>query len=304
MSSASQQPINDGDGKAPLFPFGFGLAYGTAQPPRSALTLIQAESFDAQQGTQLETTTDTGGGQDVGSIAPGDWLAYDLDFGSASPGSVATRIASGATVSGTIQYRLDSTTGPVVASVPVSSTGGWQNWTTATTTLSGSATGVHRLFMTFTGTGGDFVNINHFQFQAGGQLPNAYNVRQAESFSSQSGTQTETTTDTGGGQNVGFIAPGDWLAYSNMDFGSPAAARVLTRIASGATATGTIQYRLDSTTGPVIASVNVSNTGGWQSWTTATTTLSGSATGVHTVFVTFTGSGGDFTNINWFQFQR
>ncbi|SEU12534.1 glycoside hydrolase family 3 N-terminal domain-containing protein [Nonomuraea wenchangensis] len=28
MSSASQQPINDGDGKTPLFPYGFGLTYG------------------------------------------------------------------------------------------------------------------------------------------------------------------------------------------------------------------------------------------------------------------------------------
>jgi beta-glucosidase len=32
MSSASQQPINDGDGKTPLFPYGFGLTYTTQQP--------------------------------------------------------------------------------------------------------------------------------------------------------------------------------------------------------------------------------------------------------------------------------
>jgi beta-glucosidase len=30
MQSASQQPINAGDGKAPLFPLGFGLSYGGA----------------------------------------------------------------------------------------------------------------------------------------------------------------------------------------------------------------------------------------------------------------------------------
>ncbi|GIH05028.1 hypothetical protein Rhe02_30950 [Rhizocola hellebori] len=304
MSSASQQPINDGDGKAPLFAYGFGLSYGTTQPPPSAFSQIQAESYTTQSGTQLETTTDTGGGQDVGHIAPGDNLAYNLAFGSTSPATVVTRIASGATVSGTIQYRLDSTTGPIIASVPVSSTGGWQNWISATTTLSGSATGDHLVYLTFTGTGGDFVNINWLQFQAGSGMPNAYNVRQAESFSSQSGIQTETTTDTGGGQNIGWIAPGDWAAYSNVDFGIPTALSVLTRIASGATATGTIQYRLDSTTGPIIASVAVNNTGGWQAWTTATTNLSGSATGVHTVYLTFTGSGGDFANINWFQFQR
>ncbi|MDI1465303.1 glycoside hydrolase family 3 N-terminal domain-containing protein [Catellatospora sp. KI3] len=32
MSSASQQPINDGDGKTPLFAYGYGLSYST-QPP-------------------------------------------------------------------------------------------------------------------------------------------------------------------------------------------------------------------------------------------------------------------------------
>jgi len=56
--------------------------------------------------------------------------------------------------------------------------------------------------------------------------------------------------------------------------------------------------------GPIIASVAVSNTGGWQSWGSVTTTLSGSATGVHTLYITFTGSGGDFVNLNWFQFAR
>jgi N-acetyl-beta-hexosaminidase len=280
------------------------VPWGTQQMTRGAYTQIQAESYNAQTGTQTETTTDTGGGQNVGFITPGDTLAYDLDFGAASPASVTTRLASGAS-SGTIQYRLDSTTGPIVASVAVTSTGGWQTWTTNTTNLTGAATGVHRLYLTFTGTAGaDFVNLNWLQFNAGGGLPNAYSVRQAESFGSQSGTQTETTTDTGGGQNVGFITPGDWLGYINVDFGTPTAASVTTRLASGASS-GTIQYRLDSTTGPIIASVPVTSTGGWQTWTTNTTNLTGAATSVHTVFLTFTGTAGaDFVNLNWFQFNR
>ena len=279
------------------------VPWGSSQTTRSAYTQIQAESYNAQTGTQTETTTDTGGGQSVGYITPGDTLAYDLDFGAASPASVTTRLASGAS-SGTIQYRLDSTTGPIIASVPVTSTGGWQAWTSTTTNLSGSATGVHRVYLTFTGTAGtDFVNLNWLQFNAGG-LPNAYGVRQVESFSSQSGTQTETTTDTGGGQNVGYITPGDWLGYAGVDFGTPTAASVTTRLASGASS-GTIQYRLDSTTGPIIASVPVTSTGGWQAWTSTTTNLSGSATGVHTVYLTFTGTAGaDFVNLNWFQFNR
>jgi beta-glucosidase len=306
MSSASQQPINDGDGKAPLFPYGFGLTYTSTPPPvGSAFAVTQAESFAAQSGTQTETTTDTGGGQNVGFIAPGDWLAYDLDFGTATPASVVTRIASGASVSGALQYRLDSTAGMVVATVPVSPTGGWQTWTSATTPLSGTATGVHRVFVTFTGTAGsDLLNLNWFQFQPASSA-NAYTTRQAESFSSQSGTQLETTTDTGGGQNVGFIAPGDWLAYTNVDFGTGPPASVTTRVASGASVSGAVQYRLDSTTGTVIATVPVNPTGGWQTWTSTTTTLGAAATGVHTVFLTFTGTAGsEFTNLNWFIFNH
>jgi beta-glucosidase len=161
MQSASQQPINDGDGKPALFPYGFGLRYGGT---RSAYDVIQAESYSAQSGTQTETTTDTGGGQDVGYIAAGDWLAYSgLDFG-AGAASVTTRWASGSGVSGTVQYRLDSVSGPVIASVPVSNSGGWQSWRSTSTSLSGSATGTHTVYITFTGTGGDLVNLNWFQF--------------------------------------------------------------------------------------------------------------------------------------------
>ncbi|ACS93545.1 glycoside hydrolase family 16 domain protein [Teredinibacter turnerae T7901] len=37
---------------------------------------------------------------------------------------------------------------------------------------------------------------------------------EAETFSAMSGVQTETTSDTGGGENVGWIDNGDWLAYN------------------------------------------------------------------------------------------
>src|SRR5205085_11008533 len=33
MQSASQEPINDGDGKPALLPYGFGLTYDTTPPP-------------------------------------------------------------------------------------------------------------------------------------------------------------------------------------------------------------------------------------------------------------------------------
>jgi beta-glucosidase len=163
MQSASQQPINDGDGKPALFPFGFGLSYGVTT--RDAYAQTQAESFSSQSGVQLEATTDTGGGQDVGFIAPGDSITYaNMDFGASTALRVTTRRASGSTSTGTVQYRLDSATGPVIASVNVSNTGGWQTWGSVSTNLTQSVTGVHNLVITFTGSGGDFVNLNWFQF--------------------------------------------------------------------------------------------------------------------------------------------
>jgi beta-glucosidase len=164
MNSVSQQPINDGDGQTPLFPFGFGLSYGGAQT-RDAYSTIEAESFTSQSGIRTETTTDTGGGLNVGFIAPGDSITYTgIDFGSTAARQVFTRRASGASVTGTVQYRLDSATGTVIASVPISNTGGWQTWGSVTTNLSSSVTGVHTVVITFTGSGGEFVNLNWFRF--------------------------------------------------------------------------------------------------------------------------------------------
>jgi hypothetical protein len=79
---------------------------------------------------------------------------------------VATRLASGANVAGTIEYRLDAPTGPVLARVPVSGTGGWQNWTTQTVPTERQVTGVRRLYVRFAGpTGVDLVNLNWFRFE-------------------------------------------------------------------------------------------------------------------------------------------
>jgi beta-glucosidase len=161
-ASAGQEPINDGDGKVPLFPLGAGQRFPATQDPYS---IVGAAYYDGQQGTLLERCTDGGCGQNVGWIATGDLLYYDgVDFGGTPPARVLTRIASGAAAGGTIRYRLDSPTGPVVATVPVSPTGGWQSWATVTAPA-GAATGVHRLYVTFTGsTAADFVNVNWFQF--------------------------------------------------------------------------------------------------------------------------------------------
>ena len=69
----------------------------------------------------------------------------------------------------------------------------------------------------------------------------------------------ETTTDTGGGQNAGSLANGDYLRFDNVDFGSPGANNVSARVASGAAAgvSGLVEFHLDTVTGPLIGSFPV-----------------------------------------------
>jgi hypothetical protein len=133
---------------------------------------------------------------------------------------------------------------------------------------------------------------------------NAYSTIQAESANAQSGTQTETTTDTGGGQDVGFIANGDWLQFNNVNFGSTAATQFSGRVASGAAGgvSGLVEVRLDSRSNAPIGSFAIANTGGWQSWRTVPANIT-AVTGTHTVYITFTsGQPADFVNINWLTF--
>jgi hypothetical protein len=128
---------------------------------------------------------------------------------------------------------------------------------------------------------------------------------QAEAYQAQSGTSTEPTTDTGGGQDVGGIANGDWLRFDGVNFGSTAATQFKARVASGAAGgvSGLIQVRLDSLTATPIGDFAVANTGGWQSWRTVPANIAG-VIGTHTVYITFSsGQPADFVNLNWFTFS-
>ena len=149
----------------------------TSSPPPSsppptgggvdARSTIQAENYQAQSGTQLEATQDTGGGQNVAYISNGDWLRFDgVNFGSTAARQFKARVASGAAagVSGLVQVRLDSPTATPIGDFAVANTGGWQSWTTVPANIA-PTTGTHTVYITFSsGQPADFVNLNWFTF--------------------------------------------------------------------------------------------------------------------------------------------
>jgi glucosylceramidase len=125
---------------------------------------------------------------------------------------------------------------------------------------------------------------------------------QGSSFSSESQLETETTGDSTGEYDLGYIAPGAYAVYKNVDFGT-SVSQVNVRTASDGNG-GTATFYLDSMTSTAIATVALPVTGGWQTWTTVNAPVTG-ASGVHTLYVVFTGGGASasIANANWFQFQ-
>ncbi|WP_261306327.1 glycoside hydrolase family 43 protein [Paenibacillus andongensis] len=127
----------------------------------------EAETIGWNAGITTEESQAAGGpvnNLDVGYINNGDWVAVgNADFGIGGAKTFKANVAS-ATTGGNIEIRLDSVTGTLVGTLPVPSTGGWQNWRELTATI-GGAKGVHKVFFVFTGTGtGYLFNIDYWQF--------------------------------------------------------------------------------------------------------------------------------------------
>ncbi len=97
---------------------------------------IEAENFVVNQGLVLETTTDTGGGQNVGYTNAGDYLEYRIRVSEDGDYPLQARIACNS-IAGKIEVQQRTSTGEVLNSViiDVPVTGGWQSWQTVTSKM-------------------------------------------------------------------------------------------------------------------------------------------------------------------------
>ncbi|MES1190933.1 MAG: cellulase family glycosylhydrolase [Steroidobacter sp.] len=254
---------------------------------------IQAENYCQMSGIQTETTTDTGGGQDVGWIDNGDWMTYSVNVPAAGSYIITYRVAS---LNGGGVLRLENAGGnPVYGDINVPATGGWQNWVTITQVVNLPA-GQQTLGIA-SSVGG--WNLNWFRIDSNSSSSPLATL-QAENYSYMSGIQTETTTDVGGGLDVGWIDAGDWLSYVNTPVTIPS------------TGTYTIAFRVASLNGggkfsfeeagggTQYAVVTVPSTGGWQNWTTVKVHVTLSA-GSHGFGI---GASTGGWNLNWFSITQ
>jgi hypothetical protein len=138
---------------------GSGVAYVDTS------TANQGGKYRTTDSVDIETTTDVGGGYDVGYMSPGEWLKYTVNVTTADTYDMEFRIASSGG-GGTFHLEIDgvNVTGPV--SVP--NTGGWQSWTTVKKTGVNLNAGsqVWRFVADSAGATGAFANLNYIRVAA------------------------------------------------------------------------------------------------------------------------------------------
>ncbi|MCX5562038.1 carbohydrate-binding protein [Streptomyces sp. NBC_00038] len=252
----------------------------------------QAEHFSAQSGIQVAGHGTAEGANTVGFTDDGDWISFK-PYALTGANLFSARVASGGT-GGTIEIRAGSTTGTLLGTATVPVTGGWETYTDVSAPLSSVPSGSTELFLVFHGpTGqGNLFDVDAFTFS--GSTP-TNTTWEGESFSSGSGVQAAGHAPASGGQTLGYIENGDWAGYASVP---TTGATSFSAKVSSAGAGGTIQIRSGSQTGTVIGSVTVPVTGGWETFSTVTTTLNGTGSGP--LFLTFTGGGGYLFDIDTF----
>jgi beta-glucanase (GH16 family) len=120
--------------------------------------LIQAEDYSVMQGIQKETTTDVGGGQNIAYTDATDYMVYNaVNFPTTGTYTIEYRVASAI---GTAKISSDLNAGSIqLGALNIPNTGGWQNWTTISQTVTINA-GTYN-FGIYIQSGG--ANINWFK---------------------------------------------------------------------------------------------------------------------------------------------
>jgi hypothetical protein len=155
-----------------------------ADRPVTAFNKVQAENFSSQDGVCRENTSDIDGEQHVCGASNGDAISYDsIDFGPGGPTRLDLRTAA-AVGGASVEVRLDGTSGPPVATVPIA-TGGWQTNRVALTVPAG----IHAVHLRFVGPGdGVLMQVNWLKFtRLSGNLAREATATASSEYSAQYG---------------------------------------------------------------------------------------------------------------------
>jgi beta-glucosidase len=281
---------------------GQGVAYNVTSTNGSANS-YRSDGVDLEDTADTQDTTAAGGAYDMGWTTAGQWFNYTVDVATAGTYTVAFRLSSPYGITDALHIANSSGTN-LTGSVAVPNTGGYETWTTVdasitlpagqqTLTVDQDSNGWNFHYMAFTlnssvssgeapfgGTPAPVPGtVQAANYDTGGQGV-AYNVTStngtANSYRSD-GVDLEDTADTedtsaaGGAYDMGWTTAGQWFNYT-VEVATAGTYTVSFRVASPYGITDALHIANSSGTN-LTGSVAIPDTGGYETWTTVTASL-------------------------------
>lgn len=241
-------------------------------------TRIEAENYTNMSGVSVEDGWGDGSARDIFSIDQGDWMEYSIH---PTVSGIHTFIFRIGTITAGAQFTIKKPDGTILATISLPNTSNYQMFQSVTATLNLNA-GDQTIRIESSAT--DNWTFNWFEYSFGYKL-------EAELYSAMFGIQTEQTTDAGGGLNVGYIDAGDWMDYS-VNIATAGTYSIKLRVAAP---NSNSALQIINSSGTILKTLNIPNTGSFQSWQTIDETLTLPA-GLQTLRIYAQTS---LWNINW-----
>jgi uncharacterized protein involved in high-affinity Fe2+ transport len=242
-------------------------------------------------GVDLETATAPATGNDLGWTASGQWFKYTVNVATAGKYTVSFLVAAPSATTDALHISNSSGTN-LSGSVNIPATGGWQTWTTVTATVTLPA-GTQTLTLNEDNAGWNIDTaafalataayggtpaavpgaVKAENYDTGGQGV-GYNVTSTNGTDNayrSDGVDLETATSPATGNDLGWTATGQWFKYTVSV--ATAGTYTVSFFVSAPSAVTDAFHIANSSGTNLSGSVNVPATGGWQTWTTVTATV-------------------------------
>jgi beta-glucosidase len=246
-------------------------------------------------GVDLEVTTDTGGGLNLGWSAAGQWFKYTVNVATAGKYTVTFRLAAESAIADGLHISNSSGTN-LSGSVAVPNTGGWQTWTSVTASVTLPA-GQQTLTVNQDAAGW---NLNYLSFAAASSSEGPYpgpaaaaipGTVMAENYDTggqgvgysvtstngsansyrSNGVDLEAATSPATGNDLGWSAAEQWFRYTvNL---ATAGSYTVSILVASPTAIADAFHLSNSSGTNLSGSVAVPATGGYQTWVTVMATV-------------------------------
>ncbi len=296
---------------------GNGSAYQDDSPENTG-----GATFRLDEAVDLENCTDEGTGYNVGFATAGEWLEYSVEVAKPGVYEMNLRVACNGD-DRTITIAMDGVA--IANNIAIPNTAGWQSWQTVKVANLTLTPGEKVMRITIGAT--DYVNLNYVTFVLTKELKQepfngtahtipgrieaeeydlggeglAYHEANAQG-NQGNGTfrddevDIEVCTDAGGGFNLGYTLTDEWLEYT-VDIANTGAYDLDLRLAKDGN-DGMFHIEMDGE--DITGSINVPNTGAWQTWETVTLDKINLTAGEHIMRIVFDS---DYINLNYVEFK-